>query len=183
VVFDRTRASDTGRHYLTTLARKKGQPHRDGHQRPARGFLRAAVRAGSVSGSAAAGIPASRRRRGYILTAGVLLVMMAGGTLPIPLYGLYQRQMGFGPLGVTVVFAAFVAGTLAALLTLGDLSDHVGRRPVLTIGVACAATSAALILAAHGIGLLITGRVVAVASRATRTAARGPPHYDRRDQA
>jgi hypothetical protein len=35
----------------------------------------------------------------------VLVVMMLGGTLPIPLYVLYERKMGFGPLGVTVVFA------------------------------------------------------------------------------
>ena len=40
-------------------------------------------------------------RRGYLLTAAVLLVVMTGGTLPIPLYVLYEQQMGFGPLGVT----------------------------------------------------------------------------------
>ena len=54
------------------------------------------------------GIPVPARRRGYALTAGVLLVMMLGGTLPVPLYVLYEKQMGFGPLGVTVVFAAYV---------------------------------------------------------------------------
>jgi MFS family permease len=62
--------------------------------------------------------------------------MMMGGTLPIPLYVLYEKQMGFGPLGVTVVFASYVVGTLAALVTLGDLSDHIGRRRVLATGVA-----------------------------------------------
>ena len=51
----------------------------------------------------------SASRRGYILTAAVLLAVMAGGTLPVPLYVLYEQQMGFGPLGVTVVFAAYVA--------------------------------------------------------------------------
>ena len=99
-------------------------------------------------------------KRGYALTAGVLLVMMLGGTLPVPLYVLWEKQMGFGPLGVTVVFAAYVVGTLAALLVLGDLSDHVGRRIVLAIAVACAAVSTALFLAATGIGLLIVARVV-----------------------
>jgi hypothetical protein len=58
--------------------------------------------------TAAIGIPVPARRRGYALTAGVLLVMMLGGTLPVPLYVLYEKQMGFGPLGVTVVFAAYV---------------------------------------------------------------------------
>ena len=31
---------------------------------------------------------------------------MLGGTLPVPLYVRYERQFDFGPLGVTVVFAA-----------------------------------------------------------------------------
>jgi len=107
---------------------------------------------GSNPASPPARIPSPVRRRGYILAAAVLLVMMAAGTLPIPLYVLYQKQMGFGPLGVTLVFAAFVVGTLLALLTLGDLSDHVGRRKVLAIAVICGAASAELFLAARGIG-------------------------------
>lgn len=109
---------------------------------------------------ATSGSGAPARRRGYALAAGVLVVMMLGGTLPIPLYVLYEKQMGFGPLGVTVVFAAYVLGTLSALLALGDLSDHIGRRRVLAIAVACAAASTALFLAATGIGLLIVARIV-----------------------
>jgi MFS family permease len=114
----------------------------------------------------------SASRRGYILTAAVLLVMMAGGTLPIPLYVLYERQMGFGPLGVTVVFAAYVIGTLSALVAFGDLSDHIGRRKVLAVAVGCAAVSSALFLAADGIGLLIVARIVSglAAGFATGTA-------------
>ena len=122
--------------------------------------------------SPATSIGVSARRRGYALTAGVLLIMMLGGTLPVPLYVLYEKQMGFGPLGVTVVFAAYVVGTLFALVALGDLSDHIGRRKVLAIAVACAATSTALFLAASDIGLLIAARVVSgmAAGFATGTA-------------
>src|ERR1700727_2780920 len=68
--------------------------------------------------------------------------------------------MGFGPVGITVVFAAYVAGTLFALVALGDLSDHFGRKKVVAIAVACAAVSTALFLAASGIGVLIAARVV-----------------------
>src|SRR6202167_5594693 len=99
-----------------------------------------------MTGLAGSGVQGSPQRRGYRLTAGVLLVMMLGGTLPVPLYVLYEKQMGFGPLGVTVVFAAYVVGTLFALVALGDLSDHIGRKNVLAIAVACAATSSALCL-------------------------------------
>jgi predicted MFS family arabinose efflux permease len=113
-----------------------------------------------MTSAAADSVPTSAKHRGYGLTAGVLLVMMLGGTLPVPLYILYEKQMGFGPLGVTVVFAAYVAGTLFVLVALGDLSDHAGRRPVLAIAVACAAVSTALFLAASSIGWLIAARVV-----------------------
>ena len=127
----------------------------------------------SATRIAAAPAPAgSARRRGYYLTAGLLLVMMLGGTLPIPLYVLYEKQMGFGPLGVTVVFAAYVIGTLSALVAFGDLSDHIGRRKVLAIAVVCAAVSTALFLTASGIGLLIVARIVSglAAGFATGTA-------------
>ena len=123
----------------------------------------------------AAGIQLPARRRGYRLTAAVLLIMMLGGTLPVPLYVLYEKQMGFGPLGVTVVFAAYVLGTLVALVLFGDLSDHIGRRRVLAIAVVCAAVSTGLFLAATGIGLLIVARVVSgtAAGFATGTATAG----------
>jgi MFS family permease len=125
-----------------------------------------------MNGLAAHGIRVSAKRRGYLLMAGLLLVMMLGGTLPVPLYVLYEKDMGFGPLGVTVVFAAYVAGTLFALVALGDLSDHIGRKKVVAIAVACAAVSTALFLAASGIGVLIAARVVSgiAAGLATGTA-------------
>ena len=136
-------------------------------------------------------VPASRgvvpaSRRGYILTAAVLLAVMAGGTLPVPLYVLYEQQMGFGPLGVTVVFAAYVVGTLAALVAFGDLSDHIGRRKLLAIAVGCAAVSTALFLVASGIGLLIVARIVSglasgfATGTATAALAELQPHGDRR---
>lgn len=131
-------------------------------------------------------LTAAARSRGYGLTAGVLLVLMVGGTLPVALYILYQKQMGFGALGVTVVFAAYVAGTLAALIFLGDLSDHIGRRKVLTLAVACAAVSTALFLVATSIGVLIIARVVSglaagfVTGTATAALAELQPRNDRR---
>jgi len=135
--------------------------------------------------AATGGTAVSAGRRAYLLMAGVLLVVMVGGTLPIPLYVLYEKQMGFGPLGVTVVFASYVLGTLAALVALGDLSDHIGRRRVLAIGVACAAVSTVGFLVASGIGLLIAARIVSglaagfVTGTATAALAELQPRGDR----
>jgi MFS family permease len=143
----------------------------------------------AASEATAPGIPDSAKHRGYILTAGVLVAIMMGGTLPIPLYVLYENQMGFGPLGVTVVFASYVIGTLFALVTLGDLSDHFGRRKVMTIAVVCAAVSSGLFLGASNIGMLIAARIVSglAAGFITGTAAAAltelQPRGDRRGAA
>jgi MFS family permease len=125
-----------------------------------------------MTGSVTGDVRGSAKRRGYVLTAGMLLLMMLGGTLPVPLYVLYQKQMGFGPLGVTVVFAAYVVGTLFVLVALGDLSDHFGRRTVLAIAVACATVSTVLFLVASDVEVLVAARVVSgmAAGLATGTA-------------
>jgi MFS family permease len=134
----------------------------------------------------AGGLPVPARRRGYASTATVLVLIMLGGTLPVPLYVLYEQQMGFGPLGVTVVFAAYVLGTLFALVALGDLSDHVGRRKVLALAVVCAAVSTGLFLAATNIWWLIVARVVSgvaaglVTGTATAALAELQPRGDHR---
>jgi MFS family permease len=114
---------------------------------------------------------------------------MMGGTLPAPLWVLYEKQMGFGPLGVTVVFAAYVVGTLFALLTLGDLSDHIGRKTVTVIAVGCAAISTGLFLAASDVGFLIAARIVSglasglITGTAAAALAELQPHDDRRGAA
>jgi MFS family permease len=125
-----------------------------------------------MSHSSTEDIPIPAKRRGFALTAGVLVLMMLGGTLPIPLYVLYEQRMGFGPLGVTVVFSAYVLGTLLVLVALGDLSDHVGRRKVLALAAGCAMISTALFLAATAIGVLIVARIISgmAAGFATGTA-------------
>ncbi|WP_163317602.1 MFS transporter, partial [Enterobacter hormaechei] len=47
------------------------------------------------------------------------------------LYRHYQEVMGLSPAVLTVIFSAYVLSLLTALLTVGSLSDHVGRRPVI----------------------------------------------------
>jgi MFS family permease len=61
---------------------------------------------------------------------------------------------------LTVIFAVYVAGLLGALLTVGSLSDHLGRRPVLVAALLVAAASTAIFWAADGVGSLLIARVV-----------------------
>ncbi|MEU0072972.1 MFS transporter [Streptomyces sp. NPDC006332] len=102
-------------------------------------------------------------RRGWrqcLLSGAVFAVCMVGTTLPTPLYGLYQEKFGFSELTVTVVFAVYAFGVIGALLLAGNVSDAVGRRPVLLTGLGFAAASAVCFLCAAGLGWLYAGRLL-----------------------
>ncbi|MGW7002706.1 MFS transporter [Streptomyces sp. NPDC054933] len=85
---------------------------------------------------------------------------MAGTTLPTPLYGLYREQIGFSELMVTVVFAVYALGVIAALLFAGDFSDVLGRRPVLLVALGLSVLSAVCFLSEGGLPLLFVGRLL-----------------------
>lgn len=50
-------------------------------------------------------------------------VTMLGTTLPTPLYSLYQERFGFSELTITVIFAVYAGGVIAALLLFGSSSS------------------------------------------------------------
>jgi predicted MFS family arabinose efflux permease len=95
---------------------------------------------------------------GLLVIANV--VLMASTSAPSPIYPLYLHRWGFSVTILTVVFAVYVAGLLGALLTVGSLSDHVGRRPVLVASLLVAAAGTAIFWAAGGVVWLVLARVV-----------------------
>jgi MFS family permease len=62
------------------------------------------------------------------------LYLAAGA--PAPLLVVFQQEWRFAPWVLTVAFASYAIGLLAALLVVGSLSDYVGRRPVLIAALA-----------------------------------------------
>jgi len=96
----------------------------------------------------------------FPLLAYAFTVIMMGTTLPTPMYALYSAKMHFSVLTTTVVFAAYAAGVLAALLVMGRWSDVIGRRPMLLLGAAFALASAIVFLVADTVDLLLIGRVL-----------------------
>ncbi|BAV47828.1 MFS transporter [Mesorhizobium sp. 113-1-2] len=59
------------------------------------------------------------------------ITFSASGAAPTPLYHDYQEHFGLTPFMITIIFAAYVVSLLVALLTVGSVSDYVGRRPVI----------------------------------------------------
>jgi hypothetical protein len=82
----------------------------------------------------------------FWLIAAVFLVSLAFSTVPTPLYPLYQRQDGFTPFTVTIVFAVYAVGVITSLLLAGHVSDWVGRRRILLPALGLEAVAAVVFL-------------------------------------
>jgi MFS family permease len=94
------------------------------------------------------------------LLASLIVSLLAASSAPTPLYATYQRLWGFTPITTTVVFGVYAVAVLTALLVLGRLSDHVGRRPVLLAALAVQAISLVAFTAAGGVPELLAARVI-----------------------
>jgi predicted MFS family arabinose efflux permease len=57
-------------------------------------------------------------------------VAFMGSGLITPLYDIYQRAFHFSEVTLTLIYAAYVVGNVAALLFFGKFSDRIGRRRV-----------------------------------------------------
>ena len=108
-------------------------------------------------------LPEGRRLTGrpaLLLLASLIVALLAASAAPTPLYAIYQARWNFTPITTTVVFGVYAVAVLASLLTLGKLSDHVGRRPVLLAALAVQAASLLVFATADGVPALLAARVV-----------------------
>jgi hypothetical protein len=109
--------------------------------------------------------------------AGAMLIA-ASSSAVTPLYHLYQASMHLTPFWITIVFSSYVASLLAALLTVGGLSDYVGRRPVILASLLLNALAMILFSEAQNVGQLILARVVQGLSVGVGTTALGAAILD-----
>jgi MFS family permease len=99
-------------------------------------------------------------RPAVLVLASLIVALLASSAAPTPLYAIYQAKWHFTPITTTVVFGVYAMAVLVALLTLGKLSDHVGRRPVLLTAIAVQAGSLVVFATATGVPALLAARVV-----------------------
>jgi MFS family permease len=112
------------------------------------------VRSAGAGGSGRLSLPIA-----FGATSAILVLFAAAASAPSPLYVVYQKEWGFSATTLTVVFAVYVFGLIGSLLTVGALSDHVGRRPVLGAAIALEAVAFVLFLIADDVTVLLVARV------------------------
>jgi MFS family permease len=96
----------------------------------------------------------------FWLLAVLLAALLFAASAPSPLYGVYQALWHFSPLTLTTIYAAYALGALIALLTTGRLSDHLGRRPVLVLGLVVQIAGMLAFIAAQGVDMLHAARTL-----------------------
>src|SRR5260221_7937664 len=94
------------------------------------------------------------RAASFWLLATVFAFFLFAASAPSPLYVVYEAMWHFSSITLTAIFGVYALALLAALLTTGRLSDHLGRRPVVLLAGVLA------FIAASGAGWLVTARIL-----------------------
>jgi MFS family permease len=106
------------------------------------------------------------------------MTFSASGAAPTALYHQYQDSFGLTPFAITVIFAAYVLSLLAALLTVGSLSDFIGRRPAILAALILNVVSMAMFMTANSEAALIAARALQGFATGLATAALGAAILD-----
>jgi MFS family permease len=88
------------------------------------------------------------------------ITFSASGAAPTPLYHEYQEHFGLTAFMITIIFAAYVLCLLLALLTVGSLSDYVGRRPAILAALTLNVLAMILFMTAGSAAALIVARAM-----------------------
>jgi hypothetical protein len=112
--------------------------------------------------SASAPAVSAIRQRGsaFWVVAFAFLIVMAFATLPSPLYGLYRERDRLSAFTVTIVYAIWAAGTIAALIAVPFIAERIGRRGVMLTAVATMMAAAGELAAWKDLPGLLLGRLL-----------------------
>jgi Major Facilitator Superfamily len=102
---------------------------------------------------------------------GALVIALAFTTVQTPIYGLYQQRDGFATFVLTIIFGVYALGVVLGLWLFGHLSDTLGRRPLILVGLAAQLPALVISIAWKDPLGLSTGRVISGLGIAALTAA------------
>ena len=98
------------------------------------------------------------RRHAFWISAAVVSHTMWTSAAPALSYRLYAERWHLSAAMTNGIFAVYPVVVVVVLLLFGKLSDIVGRRAAMMLGVAFSLAGVALFAAASGVGALLVGR-------------------------
>jgi MFS family permease len=101
-----------------------------------------------------------RRRLAFFGMAWVSVAFIAASAAPSPIYVLYQASWHFDSWLLSLAFSIYAFTLLLALLTVGSLSDFLGRRPVLIAALIAEVVALGLLLFATDIAHVLVARAI-----------------------
>jgi len=116
---------------------------------------------GSGSGRRAVAARSDMRRRlGFVGMAWIYIVFQTAAAAPSPIYVIYQKEWDVPAWQLGFAFSAYAFTLLLAIVTVGALSDHLGRRPVLAGALVVELAAMALLLFATNIETVLLARLL-----------------------
>ncbi|MEV5781371.1 MFS transporter [Streptomyces sp. NPDC052287] len=89
-----------------------------------------------------------------------LVASFAATAAPIPLFNTYRAEDGFTNAGISLAVVTYSVGTIATLLVLGRLSNHLGRRLTAIASLGLLLLGCLFLLNVQDIGTLLAGRLL-----------------------
>lgn len=97
-------------------------------------------------------------RASFWVAGTVVALALWTSACPTLTYPLYQSQWGISTSTVTWIFAAYPLALIPVLVLFGDLSDHIGRRACMMLGLAAELIGVLLFALAQDVAWLLAGR-------------------------
>jgi MFS family permease len=104
--------------------------------------------------------PPARLGLAFGSAVAALTIAFAANAAPVPLYNVYREREGLTNGGLSLAVAAYSFGTIAALLLLGRLSNHWGRRRTAIASLALVAVGCLMLLQVHSTATLVAARLL-----------------------
>ncbi len=99
-------------------------------------------------------------RASFWVSAGVVAHTLWTSAAPAMVYRIYAEQWHLAPTTTTAIFAIYPIVVVLTLLGFGDLSDHIGRRATMLIGLAASLAGVFAFAVAPDVAWLLAGRAL-----------------------
>ncbi|MFL6099393.1 MAG: MFS transporter [Actinomycetales bacterium] len=97
--------------------------------------------------------------------------MLLSANLATPLYAVWAKQFGFSTAVLALIFGVYALVLIPSLMLFGQLSDRLGRRIVIAIGLGLAALASTMFALANGVAWLFAARATLGVAQGTLSGA------------